>query len=95
MDKQTNRRTDGHTHRTTTVTLAAHARRGLISWNGLAYATTMGLGGGGGWVGNLRYLPRTSFSVKGEMWRGVRTYIAGLKYCKCKNMYTPLLCIHY
>ena len=31
VDKQTNRHTDGHTHRTTTVTLAAHARRGLIS----------------------------------------------------------------
>ena len=30
VDKQTNRQTDGHTHRTTTVTLAAHARRGLI-----------------------------------------------------------------
>ena len=30
VDKQTDRRTDGHTHRTTTVTLAAHARRGLM-----------------------------------------------------------------
>ena len=31
MDKQTDGQTDGHTHRTTTVTLAAHARRGLIT----------------------------------------------------------------
>ena len=30
-DKQTDRQTDTHTHRTTTVTLAAHARRGLIT----------------------------------------------------------------
>ena len=30
VDKQTNGQTDRQTHRTTTVTLAAHARRGLM-----------------------------------------------------------------
>ena len=30
VDKQTDRQTDTQTHRTTTVTLAVHARRGLI-----------------------------------------------------------------